>query len=108
MAVPHYVYLLLKMPSKTGLLTFHGDMKKSYDYDQEAIEYPATSRVPQPSTEVLAAAQNLTNSEMEISIKRPSQLRVKPNPSDVGIKAIQLQEGNLSKTALIRGGLSHK
>jgi hypothetical protein len=27
-AVPHYVYLLLKMPSKTGVLTLHGDLKK--------------------------------------------------------------------------------
>jgi hypothetical protein len=39
MAVPHYVYLLLKMPVKTGVLTFRGDLKKSYDCDQEAIEY---------------------------------------------------------------------
>jgi hypothetical protein len=33
MAVPHYVYLLLKMPGKTGVLTLHGDLKKSYDCD---------------------------------------------------------------------------
>jgi hypothetical protein len=25
-AVPHYVYLLLKMPGKTGVLTFRGDL----------------------------------------------------------------------------------
>jgi hypothetical protein len=42
MAVPHYVYLLLKMPGRTGVLTLHGDLKKSYDYDQEAIEYATT------------------------------------------------------------------
>jgi hypothetical protein len=35
-------------------------------------------------------------------------LRVKPNPSDVGIKTIQLQEGDPSKTALIGGGLGDK
>jgi hypothetical protein len=45
---------------------------------------------------------------MEISKQRPSQSRVKPNPSDVGIKAIQLQEGDSSKTTLIEGGLSDK
>jgi hypothetical protein len=33
MAVLHYVYLLLKMLGKTGVLTFHGDLKKSYDCD---------------------------------------------------------------------------
>jgi hypothetical protein len=90
MAVPHHVYLLLKMPCKTGVLTLCGDLKKLYDCDPEAIEYAMTSRVPEPSAEVLAAAQKVTHSEMEISNQRPSQLRVKPNPSDVGIKAIQL------------------
>jgi hypothetical protein len=63
MVVLHYVYLLL---------TLCGDLNKSYDCDQEAIEYATTSRVPEPSAEVLAAAQKLTNSEMEISNQRPS------------------------------------
>jgi hypothetical protein len=26
MAAPHYVYLLLKMPGKAGVLTFHDDL----------------------------------------------------------------------------------
>jgi hypothetical protein len=72
MTVPHSVYLLLKIPGKTGVLTFHCDLKKSYDCDQEATEYAATSRVPEPSAEVFTAAQKLTNSEMEIPNKRPS------------------------------------
>jgi hypothetical protein len=86
MAVSHYVYLLLKMHGKTGVLTLHDDLKKSYDCNQEAIEYDATSRVLEPSAEVFAAAQILTDLEMEDSNQRPSQSRVKPNPSDVSIK----------------------
>jgi hypothetical protein len=108
MTVPYYVYLLLKMPGKTGVLTFRADLKKSYDCDQETMEYATTSHVPEPSTELFAAAQKLIASEMEIPNQRPSQSRVKPNPSDVGIKAIQLQEGDSSKTTLIGGGLSDK
>jgi hypothetical protein len=45
---------------------------------------------------------------MEISNQRPSQSRVKPSTSDVGIKTIQLQEGDPSMTALIRGDLGDK
>jgi hypothetical protein len=108
MAIPHYIYLLLKIPGKTGILMFHDDLKKSYDCDQKAIKYTATSCVPKPSAEVLATPQKLTDSEMEISSQRPSQSRVKPNPSDIGIKAIHLQEGHLSKMALTRGSLSDK
>jgi hypothetical protein len=33
MAVPHYVYLLLKMPGLSGVLTLRGDLKKSYDFN---------------------------------------------------------------------------
>jgi hypothetical protein len=108
MAVPHYVCLLLKMLGKTGVLTLCGDLKKSYEWDQEAIEYATTSRMPELSTEVLAATLKLTNTEMEISNQWPSQSRVKPKPSDVGIKAIQLQESDPSKTALIGDGLGNK
>jgi hypothetical protein len=31
MVVPHYVYLLLKMPGQSGVLTLRGNLKKSYD-----------------------------------------------------------------------------
>jgi hypothetical protein len=61
---------------------------KSYDYDQEAIEYTTTSRMLEPSAEVFAAAQKLADTEMEVSNQRSSQSRVKPNPSDINIKTI--------------------
>ena len=37
MAVPHYVYLLLKMPGPAGVLSLRGDLRKSFDCDQKAI-----------------------------------------------------------------------
>jgi hypothetical protein len=37
MAVPHYVYLLLKIPGQSGVLTLRGDLKKSYNCNQEPI-----------------------------------------------------------------------
>jgi hypothetical protein len=55
MDMPHHIYLLLKMPGKTSVLTLRGDLKKSYDNDQEAIEYATTSGMPEPSAEVLVA-----------------------------------------------------
>jgi hypothetical protein len=71
MAVPHYVYLLLKIPGKTGVLTFLGDLKKSYDYDQEAIEKASTQRMTEPSSEVFMAAQQLSQLEMAIPTIHP-------------------------------------
>jgi hypothetical protein len=66
MTMPHYVYLLLKMLGKMGVLTFPGNSKKSYDCNQEAIEFASTTCVLEPSTEVFAAAQQHSRSEMTI------------------------------------------
>jgi hypothetical protein len=107
MAVPHYVYLLLKMPGRSGVLTLQGDLKKSYDCNQEAIQYALTSRVPDASEEVLAAAQQLSQAELEIPTKKASQSGVK-STCDVALKSIQLQEGDSSKTAIIGTGLGDK
>jgi hypothetical protein len=73
MAVPHYVYLLLKMPGLSGVLTLRGDLKKSYDCNQEAIQYASTTRVPDASGEVLVAAQQLSQSGLEIPSKKASK-----------------------------------
>jgi hypothetical protein len=107
MAVPHYVYLLLKMPGRSGVLTLRGDLKKSYDCNQEAIQYASTSRMPDASAEVLTAAQQLSQAELDIPTKKASQSGVK-STGDVALKTIQLQEGDSSKTAIIGAGLGDK
>ena len=57
MAVPHYVYLLLKMSGKTGVLTFRGDLQRSVECEKEAITYASTNRLSDTAGEVLEAAQ---------------------------------------------------
>ena len=106
MAVPHYVYLLLKMPGNTGVLSLRGDLLKSFECDKEAIYHAATTRVPSSVSEILATAKELSLKESMPSIKQ-SQSSVKLT-SDVGTKTIQLQEGDDSKTAIIGAGLGGK
>jgi hypothetical protein len=107
MAVPHYVYLLLKMPGRSGVLTLWGDLKKSYACNQEAIQYASTTRVPDASGEVLAAAQQLSQAGLEIPTRKASQSSIQ-STGDVALKTIQLQEGDSSKTAVIGAGLGEK
>jgi hypothetical protein len=38
MAVPHYAYLVLKMPGPNGIITINGDIKHAYDCDRESCE----------------------------------------------------------------------
>jgi hypothetical protein len=82
-------------------------LKKSYDCNQEDIQYASTIRVPNASGEILAAAQQLSQAELEIPTRKASKLSIK-STSDVALKTIQLQEGDSSKTAVIGAGLGEK
>jgi hypothetical protein len=87
MVVPHYVYLLLKMPGRSGVLTLRGDLKKSYDYNQEAIQYASTTLVPDASGEVLAAAQQLSQARLEIPTRKASKSSIQ-STGNVALKMI--------------------
>jgi hypothetical protein len=61
MAVPHYTYLVLKMPSLAGVLSPQGDLKISFDCDTEAVELTATNQVPNAMMEIYAASKKLAS-----------------------------------------------
>jgi hypothetical protein len=107
MAVPHYIYLLLMMTGLSEVLTLRGDLKKSYDCNQEAILYASTTRVLDASGEVLVAAQQVSQSGLEIPSRKASKSSIQ-STNDVALKTIQLQEGDSSKTAVIGAGLGDK
>jgi hypothetical protein len=69
MAVPHYTYLVLKMPSPAGVLLLQGDLKISHDCDTEAVEIASTNQVPNTMMEVYAALKKLAPSELDIPEK---------------------------------------
>jgi hypothetical protein len=43
MVVPHYTYLVLKMPTPMGVLTVYGDLLISFKCDNEALEIATTN-----------------------------------------------------------------
>jgi hypothetical protein len=107
MAVPHYTYLVLKMPSPAGVLSLQGDLKISFDCDIEAVELTATNQVPNAMMEIYAASKNLAPIELDIPEK--SEKGNKPQPSEeVQVKAIDLETGDSSKTTMIGAGLDPK
>jgi hypothetical protein len=89
MAVPHYTYLVLKMPSLAGVLSLQGDLKISSDYNIEVVELAATNQVRNAMMEIYAASKKLAPSEIDIPEK--SDIANKPQPSEeVQVKAIAL------------------
>jgi hypothetical protein len=107
MAVPHYTYLVLKMPSPAGVLSLQGDLKISHDCDTKAVEIASTNQVPNAMMEIYAASKKLAPSELDIPEK--SDKANKPQPvEEVLVKTIDLGTSNNSKTTTIGAGLDPK
>jgi hypothetical protein len=107
MAVPHYTYFVLKMPSSVGVLLLQGDLKISHDCDTEAAEIASTNLVPNAMMEIYVVSKKLAPSELDIPEK--SDKANKPQPvEEVLVKTIDLETGNSSKTTTIGAGLDPK
>jgi hypothetical protein len=107
MAVPHYMYLVLKMPSPADVLSLQGDLKIFRDCDTEAVELTSTNQVPNAMMEIYAASKKLVPTKLEIPKK--TDTANKPQPSEeVQVKAINLGTGDNNKTTMIGVGLDPK
>jgi hypothetical protein len=96
MAVPHYTYLVLKIPSPAGVLSLQGDLKISFDCDTEAVELAATNQVPYAMMQIYVASKKLAPSELNIPEK--SDTSNKPQPSEeVQVKAIDLGQATTAR-----------
>jgi hypothetical protein len=107
MAVPHYTYLVLKMPSPAGVLSLRGDLKISFDCNTEAVELATTNQVPNAMMEIYAASKKLARTELEIPEK--TNTANKPQPSkEVQVTEINLGTGDNNTTTMIGAGLDPK
>jgi hypothetical protein len=104
MAVPHYTYLVLKMPCPTNVPSLQGDLKISFDCGTEAVELAATNQVANAMIEIYVASKNLAPTELEIPEKFDKAKKPQPY-EEVQLKAIDLGTGDSSKTTMIGGGL---
>jgi hypothetical protein len=107
MAVLHYTYLVLKMPSPASVLSLQGDLKISFDCDTEAVELAGTNQVPNTMIEIYATSKKLAPTELDIPEK--SDTANKPQPAEeVQVKTSDLGTGDSSKTTTIGAGLNPK
>jgi len=62
MAVPHYSYLVLKMPTEKGLLTFRGNVYATYTCEEESFKVTVAIDLSIQMAETMSqAAQALSN-----------------------------------------------
>jgi hypothetical protein len=91
MAIPHYPYLLLKMPGPNGVLSLRGDLKRAFDYDVQAVQIVAKAQVASGREEIATVAAKINPEELEILAKKPSILAP---PKEADVKQIDMDTGD--------------
>jgi hypothetical protein len=105
MAIPHYPYLLLKMPGPHGTLSLRGNLKRAFDCDIQAIQITVKAQAADGREEIATVAAQMNPEELEIPAKKPCILAPQ---KEAEVKKIDLGTGDPEKTATISAHLSAK
>ncbi|XP_066313752.1 uncharacterized protein [Miscanthus floridulus] len=66
MAIPHYVYLVLKMPSPTGVLSLWANLSVAYACETESLALAEATNLSIQMASVIAEAKMASADDMEI------------------------------------------
>jgi hypothetical protein len=104
-AIPHYPYLLLKMPGPHGILSLQGNLKHAFDCDIQAIQIVTKAQAADRREEIATVAAQINLEELEIPTKKPCILAPQ---KEADVKKIDLGTGDPKKTVTISAHLSAK
>jgi hypothetical protein len=102
MAIPHYVYLVLKMPGSRGIISIRGDVKRAFDHDRESCK---TADRLLASSELQELKQALVESSPDPVM---SEAKTSIQPEDTLINTIPLSMEEPSKVAHVGNSLDPK
>ncbi|XP_012700768.1 uncharacterized protein LOC105914243 [Setaria italica] len=80
MAVPHYVYIIMKMPTPNRVITILGNVQIAYDCERENLQIATTLDLSVRMEEVLTTSKKVAPEELEISTKKPVMEAIKAKP----------------------------
>jgi hypothetical protein len=103
-AIPHYMYLVLKMPTEKGVLTLRGNVYTPYTYEDDSFKIAEAHDLSIRMAETMLDTKKTSADHLEIpELKAPCK-----NIKSKEHKVIQLVDGDPSKTALIGANLDPK
>jgi hypothetical protein len=104
MVVPHYSYLVLKMPTEHSILTLRGNVYTAYTYEEESFKVAEATNLLIRMEQTLVDATKTPVDHLEIPELQAPRKSIKSKDH----KEIQLVDGDSSKTALIGANLDPK
>ena len=97
MAVQHYTYMVLKLPGSNGIISLRGDIRRSYNCDQESCTLAENLQAKAEQDSIRLAAATLQE-EGEVPAKKATKSGIS---SDQEFKKIKLNSSDPTKMALI-------
>jgi len=104
MAVPHYSYLVLKMPTEKGVLTVRGNVYTAYTCEEESFKITEAIDLSIRMAETATQAAQLPPDQLRL----PERETARKNSKSKEHKEVQLVEDSPEKTALIGANLDPK
>jgi hypothetical protein len=66
MTIPHYTYLIMKMPAPNGILFFLGDIMVSYNCESATVELSKDSAIKAAATVMVAQAAKIDQTTLQV------------------------------------------
>jgi hypothetical protein len=105
MVIPHYAYLVLKMPGPHGVIPIKGDVKRAFDCDRESYE---TADRLTASAELQDLKQALAESPSDLVMPKAKTSKTSIQSEDSLSKTIPLSTEESSKVAHVGKSLDSK
>jgi hypothetical protein len=77
MAIPHYIYLLLKMPTEKGVLSLRGNVLIAYNCEKEGYATAEALELSIHMQQFIADAKKIPPADLEILDKEDTRAVVK-------------------------------
>ncbi|XP_066361327.1 uncharacterized protein [Miscanthus floridulus] len=104
MAVPHYVYLLLKIPTEKGVLTLRANVSTTYDCEREGLSITKALDLSARIQDCITNSNKVPVEEKEIPTQEPPRSTTKSKE----MKEVELIISDRRKTARIGAHLNPK
>jgi hypothetical protein len=104
MVIPHYVYLILKMPSEKGILSLRGNVLIAYNCDKEGYATTEALELSIRMQQPIVDAKKIPSADLEIPSKEATRAIAKSKET----KEVELVPSDKTKTAHIGVALEPK
>jgi hypothetical protein len=80
MAIPHHTYLIMKMPTPNGILSFLGDIMVSYNCESATVELSKDSAVKAAATVMVTQVAKIDQTTLEVPEQKRISTALDPSP----------------------------